>query len=235
MSNILGIIPARAGSKRLPGKNKRLFHGKPLIHYVINAGMKSQRITHLVVNTDDDDILSMADDFPNIEFMRRPPEISGDNSQAIEYVQFTLDEYRNRGVVFDIVVILQPTSPLTMAKDIDGTIDLLLHSNADSSVSVMKLDHAIHPVKLKTMAGDMLLPYLEDERGRMAENELPDIYVRNCSVYVSRTHIMESGKIIGDNCLGYLMPRERSIDINDKVDFAFAEFLKKGLLERGEE
>lgn len=234
MSKILGIIPARAGSKRLPGKNKRLFDGKPLIQHIMEASLKSKRITNLVVNTDDEDILRMASDYEGIEFMKRPAEIAGDDAPAIQYVQYTLDRLKERGVLFDTVVILQPTSPLTLSEDIDGTIDLLLSSDAESSVSVMKLDHATHPVKMKTMQGVELFPFLEEEKGRMAENELPEIYVRNCSVYVSRTEVIKSGKIIGEHCLGYLMPRERSVDINDIVDFSFAEFLKKEMLKESE-
>jgi CMP-N-acetylneuraminic acid synthetase len=126
---------------------------------------------------------------------------------------------------FDVIVILQATSPFTQPEDIDGTIDLLLSSGADTAVSVMRLDHAVHPVKLKTMAGDRLLPYLEEERGRMAAADLPDVFVRNCSVYATRRAVIESGRIIGDDCRGYVMPRERSLDINESLDLELAEFL----------
>lgn len=234
MSNILGIIPARAGSKRLPNKNKLPFDGKPLIQHIIEAGQKAKRITQLVVNTDDTDILAMEKDFQGLTFLKRPEELAKDDSPAIAYVQYTIEKFKKEGITFDAVVILQPTSPLTLPEDIDGTIDLLLNSKADSSVSVMKLDHATHPVKMKTMEGQKLNPYFEEERGRMAEHELTEVYVRNCSVYVTRTPVMEGGQIIGDTCLGYLMPRERSIDINDRMDFTFAEFLKKGLSKGGE-
>lgn len=112
-------------------------------------------------------------------------------------------------------------------KDIDNTIRLLKNSNADSSVSVMKLDHATHPIKMKVMEGDKLNPFLEEERGRMAEHELPTIFVRNCSVYVSTLETIQAGKIIGEDCRGYVMPMERSVDINNPIDFDFAEFLYK--------
>ena len=126
---------------------------------------------------------------------------------------------------FDVVVILQATSPFTLPEDIDGTIDLLLSSGADTAVSVMRVDHAVHPVKLKTMSGDRLLPYLEEERGRMAAADLPEVFVRNCSVYATRRAVIESGRIIGDDCRGYMMPRERSLDINEPFDLELAEFL----------
>lgn len=226
---ILGVIPARAGSKRLPGKNKLPFDGKPLIQHIILAASRSKLLTDIVVNTDDEDILSMAASFENVHFIKRPPQYATDDAPAIGYVQHTLAQLESNEIHYDIVVILQPTSPLTLSEDIDKTIELLLSSEADSSVSVVKLDHAIHPIKLKTMDGAVLHPFFEGENGRMAEKDLPEIYVRNCSVYVSRRKVIDQGKIIGEVCLGYIMPRERSIDINDITDFAFAEFLKKKL------
>lgn len=226
MTRILGIIPARAGSKRLPRKNKLPFQGKPLIKHIIESACKASLLDQLVVNTDDLEILSYKDEFPSVKFLARPKSISGDDAAAIAYVQHTLRELETVDSHFDIVVILQPTSPLTLPEDIDSTIQTLLDSKADSAVSVVKLDHATHPVKMKTLNGNILEPYLEEENGRMAEKDLPEIYVRNCSVYVSKRSVIAEGRIIGDKCLAYVMPRERSVDINDSMDFAFAEFLK---------
>ncbi len=127
--------------------------------------------------------------------------------------------------LFDTIVIVQPSSPFTLSRDVDATIELLETTGADSAVSVMALDHAIHPAKLKVLEGDRLHPYLEEERGRMAAHELPSLYVRNCSVYASRRAIIEAGQIIGADCRGYVMPRERSLDINEPLDLEFAEFL----------
>lgn len=112
-----------------------------------------------------------------------------------------------------------------MSEDIYATIDLLKNSNADTAVSVVRLEHATHPAKLKVMYGNKLLPYLEEEKGRMAEHELPKLFVRNCAVYATLCEVIERGQIIGENCVGYVMPRERSVDINDEMDLAFAEFL----------
>lgn len=223
MAKILGIIPARAGSKRLPGKNVRLLDGKPLVAYAIETALKSTLITNIVVSSDSQEVLDIASNYSNVKVIKRPTELAGDLSPAIDYVNHALAQFET---VFNYVVILQASSPLTQANDVDQTIQLLLdHPEADSSVSVMDLDHAIHPVKLKKFEGHLLLPYWEEENGRMAAHELPKLYVRNCAVYVSSMQTLLSGKIIGDHCLGYLMPRERSIDINELIDFEFAEFL----------
>ncbi len=224
---VLAIIPARGGSKRVPGKNKRLFAGKPLVSWVVEAALKARRLDRIVVSSDDDDILEIADKYPTILSIQRPTEISGDESLAIEYVRHALTSLKTYdGSVYDTVAILQPSSPLTRPIDIDSTIELLEESKADSSVSVMQLDHAIHPAKLKVLQKDRLYPYLEDENGRMAAHELPTIYVRNCAVYVTRKHVLDQGEIIGQDCRAYIMPREFSVDINDEYDFQFAEFLE---------
>ena len=225
MTKILGIIPARAGSKRLPGKNTRLFDGKPLITYSIASALNSTLIIDIAVSSDSEEVLEIASNYQRVKAIKRPAELAGDLSPAIDYVKHALEQYE---YTFDYVVIIQASSPLTQSNDIDQTIQLLLnHPEADSSVSVMKLDHAIHPVKLKTMKDNVLLPYWEEENGRMAAHELPELFVRNCAVYVSSKKSLESDKIIGDHCLGYLMPRERSVDINELIDFEFAELLYK--------
>jgi CMP-N,N'-diacetyllegionaminic acid synthase len=225
MPKILAVIPARSGSKRLPGKNMKLFAGKPLITYSIEAALKATLISDIAVSSDSNEILAIASNYTKVKAIKRPIELAEDLSPAIDYVKHALAQYEN---VFDYVVILQASSPLTQTIDIDNTIQLLLdHPEAGSCVSVMHLDHAIHPVKLKTMKGNVLLPYWEEEKGRMAAHELPKLFVRNCAVYVSKKKTLESGKIIGDYCLGYLMPRERSVDINELIDFEFAELLYK--------
>lgn len=219
---VLGIVPARAGSKRLPRKNVRRLGDKPLVAWAIEAARSASSLDRLVVSSDDPEVLECARSYDQELPLRRPAELARDRSPAIDYVRHALDAV---GGEFDAVAIVQATSPFTQPGDIDATVSLLQSTSADTAVSVMKLDHAIHPVKLKVMEGDRLLPYIEEERGRMAAQDLPDLYVRNCSVYATRRRILTSGEIIGPDCRGYVMPRERSIDINDATDFAFAEFL----------
>lgn len=222
----LGIIPARGGSKRLPRKNVRLLGGKPLVAWTIEAARSARRLARLVVSSNDREVLDIAAGYERQLALVRPAEISADQSPAIDYVRHALDVLEARGAgPFDAVVIVQPSSPLTLAEDIDATVDLLAASGADTAVSVAQLDHAVHPLKMKILDGDRLLPYLEEERGRMAAHELPTIYVRNCSVYATRRRVIDGGQVIGDDCRAYVMPRERSLDINEELDLEFAEFL----------
>ena len=111
--------------------------------------------------------------------------------------------------------------------DIDATIQLLLDNpTADSVVSVVKLDHMVHPLKLKTLDGNELKPFLEDEDGRFAAQNLPPVYVRNCAVYATwRADLETRNDVIGKRSLAYLMPADRSVDINEMMDFEFAEYL----------
>ncbi len=229
------IVPARGGSKRVVGKNLRILGDKPLVAHVLDAALAAQKLApHLIsticLSTDDDQIIQVAQDrYPTgIHIVKRPASISHDTSPAIDYVTHALDFFEGTQKIsqkYDVIVIVQPSSPLTYPEDIVETIQLLHESQAESSVSVVKLDHAIHPFKMKVMQQDRLLPFLTEERGRMAAHELPEIFVRNCAVYVTRRSVVDRGQILGDDCRGYVMPRERSVDINDPIDMTLAELL----------
>ena len=224
--NTLGIIPARGGSKRVPRKNLRLLGGKPLVAWAIGAALGATRLSQVVVSSDDDEVLQIANAFVLCRGLRRPDELSHDRAPAISYVHHALATLESEGAgPFESIAIIQPSSPLTLPEDIDGTLELLERSCADSAVSVAQIDHAIHPIKLKTMQGDRLLPYLTEEQGRMASHELPVLFVRNCAVYASRRATIDAGQVIGADCRGYIMPSGRSVDINEEIDLLFAEFL----------
>jgi len=225
---VLGIVPARAGSKRVPGKNLRLLGGKPLVAWSLEAALGAKTLGAVVLSTDSDEALAIAaEKYPAVIGLNRPAALATDTALAIEFVRHALAELAQRGQTgFDAIAIVQPSSPFTTSDDIDRTVHVLEGAAAaDSAVSVMKLDHAVHPVKMKRLEGDKLIAYVEEERGRMAAHELSDLYVRNCSVYVSRVRTIEGGTILGNDSRAYVMPRERSVDINDELDWKFAQFL----------
>lgn len=224
---VLGIIPARGGSKRLPRKNVRPLGGKPLVTWMIEAGLAARSLARLVVSSDDDEVLRIAAGYNDTLPLRRPEELAGDASPAIDYVHHALRmlEAQADEAAFDAVAILQPTSPFTEPRDIDACVGRLRETAADCAVTVMQIDHMLHPLKLKTLQGDRLMPYLEAEAGRMAAKDLPAAYVRNGSVYASRRRVLDAGTIITEDCRAVVMPRQRSIDINDDVDYRFAQFL----------
>jgi CMP-N,N'-diacetyllegionaminic acid synthase len=220
---ILGIIPARKGSKRVPGKNTRSLGGVPLIEYSLKACKRARSFTSLIVSSDDEKVKEIVGLHSDVSFVRRPDEFATDTSPAIEYVRHALAVTKGR---WDVIVIVQPTTPFVRAEDIDGTINLLISKEAKSAVSVMRIEQMHHPFKLKVMDRDgILLPFLQDEGNIKAAHELPDVYTRNGGVYASTMDVIEKGMVIGEPCVGYVMPNERSIDINYPVDFEFAEFL----------
>lgn len=229
MHNILGIIPARSGSKRIPGKNLRMLNGKPLLHYALDAASQSNLLSKIVVSSDSEEILASATShLPSIEAIKRSPEISKDDSLAIEYVKHCMGMVLNQNKIsYDIFVIIQPTSPFTLGLDIDATIQKLLDTHAKSAVSVVEVKHDIHPSKFKIIRNSMLHPLYSLENNKTAAHELDKVYVRNGSVYVTRKEQIEQGLLLADPCVAYIMPHLRSIDINDEIDFSFAEFLIK--------
>jgi CMP-N,N'-diacetyllegionaminic acid synthase len=225
--SIIGIIPARKGSKRVPGKNTKLLAGKPLIEYAIDACAGSKLLDSIIVSSNDEAIEKIVGQYPEIKFDKRPEELSTDTSPAIDCVHHILKNFFSDALP-EIVVIVQATTPFVTSDDIDATIGMLKNDpTADTAVSVVKVEQLYHPYKLKTMDGNKLLPYLVDEKGKMAAHELPDVYVRNGAVYASRLLVINKNLIIGDHCLAHVMPYERSVDINYPIDFEFAEFLAK--------
>lgn len=229
---ILGIVPARAGSKRVPRKNLRLLGGKPLVAWSLEAALGAKSLQSVLLSTDSDEALALAAaQYPKVVGLKRPEALSTDTALAIEFVRHALSELARCGQSgFDAVAIIQPSSPFTTSEDIDRTAAVLAAApEADSAVSVMKLEHAVHPVKMKRLEGDKLLAFVEEEKGRMASHELSELYVRNCSVYVSRARTIDAGSILGEDSRAYVMPRERSVDINDELDWKFAQFLSQQL------
>jgi CMP-N-acetylneuraminic acid synthetase len=232
VNRILALIPAREGSRRVQGKNLRPFAGSSLTEIAIKQALDIAEISTVALTTDSDELLNKFKDLPKLECIKRPAEISDDNAPAIAYVRHALAILEQKmGEPFDYVVILQPTSPLRSKEDILGTIQLIeRHPEADSAVTVVRVDHLNNPIKMKVMKGDELIPFIEPEKGRLSADQLPVLYVRNCAVYVTRREDIESfTDVMGRRSVGYLMPAERSVDINELFDFELAEFIFKKL------
>ena len=228
MDKLLALIPARAGSKRVPNKNIRPFGGSNLTEIAIKQALGIPQITTVALTTDSDDLISMFQEVRGLACIKRPAVISDDKAPAIAYVRHALAFLETKlNIRYDYVMILQPTSPLRLNEDIIGTIQLIQkHPEADSAVSVVRVDHLNSPIKMKVFNGVELIPYLEPENGRLAADQLPVLYVRNCAVYITRRQKIDLFlDVMGSTSVGYPMPAERSIDINEMIDFEFAEYL----------
>jgi CMP-N-acetylneuraminic acid synthetase len=180
----------------------------------------------VALSSDDDEILAEAAGL-EVVALRRPAALAADGARAADVVRHALRSLDDPAQPFEAVAIVQCTSPFTAPEDIAGTLALLERTGAESAVSVVRLEAAQHPLKLKRLEGDRLLPYLEDDR-LMPSHELPPLWVRNGSVYAFRRDVVERG-LETEDVRGYEMPAERSFDIDTPRDLAFAEFL----VERG--
>lgn len=226
---VLGLVPARGGSRRLERKNLAELAGKTLVRRALETALASGCLEPVALSSEDPEILAEASNLPEVTLVRRPAELAAEQALAYDVVVHTLHELETGGGErFDAVALIQCTSPFTAPEDIQGAVEMLGRTEAGSVVSVVEADAPIHPVKLKRMEGDRLLPFLEDDR-MLPSQQLPQLWVRNGSIYVSRRDTIEHGKLISEDVRGYPMPRARSLDINTDLDLAFAEFL----LQRG--
>jgi CMP-N-acetylneuraminic acid synthetase len=225
MSTILGVITARGGSKGIPRKNIRPLCGKPLIAYTIEAAQKSKLLTHVIVSTDDEEIAAIAKSFgADVPFLR-PKELATDKSSSLDVVNHALTWMRdNKGRTFDYAMILQPTSPLRTDEDIDACISLAVEKDADSVMSMVEVPDS-SPEKLKRIEGGIILPLLQEEGASSAQRTAGEpVYKRNTAVYLTKTSLLEKDDLFGKHSVAYVMPRERSVDINDEADFDLATF-----------
>lgn len=222
---VLGVVPARGGSKRLPGKNLKVVGGETLTRRALRTAAACSALDLVVLSTDDDAIAAEAGGVARVEVLRRPPALATDDAAAHAVVVHALDVLDAAGhPPFDAVVVVQATSPLTRPSDVDRLVALLQETGAPSAATVVRLDHVVQPQKLKRLVGGRLVPYLEPERAH-AHADLPELWVRNGSAYAAWVTTVREGALITDDQAGLPMPRERSIDINDELDLAFAEFL----------
>jgi len=223
---VLGIIPARGGSKGVPNKNITELLGKPLITYTIAAALESEFLTSVVVSTDDSVIAEISKKAgAQVPFIR-PDSLSQDSSLSLPVVMHALRFMEAKeGLEYDAVMMLQPTAPLRTSVDIDEAIKKIFSSGADSVISVSNVE-ANHPLRMKKVDGDKLLNYVdqgfEDMRPRQ---QLPDVYIRNGAIYLAlRATLTRQLTFSGDDCRAYIMPEERSINLDARRDFVMAEY-----------
>ncbi|MCU8082689.1 cytidylyltransferase domain-containing protein [Shewanella sp. SM23] len=220
---MLALIPARGGSKGLPGKNIKLLNGKPLIAYTIEAALNSSYISKVVVSTDDINIYEIALKYGAESTFLRPKELAEDNSLAIDNYKYTLDRLKTEfGYDIENFIVLQPTSPLRTVGDIDGAISLFYEKNADSVVSYCEEHHPISWHKYLKDNG-----CLEDifDDGLKNRQEYKASIFPNGAIYVFKYSLINSGRYYSDYSYAYIMSRKTSVDIDTIDDFEYAEFL----------
>ena len=223
---VLRVITARGGSKGLPRKNILQIAGKPLIAYTIDAALGASFLDRVVVSTDDEEIAKVARQYgADVPFLR-PHDLAGDEASIyrvlIHAVQW-LGEHQNWHA--DYILLLQPTSPLRRAEDIDGSITLALEKDADGVVSLYEARP--HPYQTKRLTEDgRILQFISQSKPIERRQELPPAYAVNGAIYlVKRSILLEQETFYTERTLAYLMPPERSLDIDSRWDFYLAELV----------
>ena len=222
---ILAVIPARGGSKGLPGKNIRDLAGKPLIAWSIDAARQSKYVDEVIVSTDCAETARIAKACGgNVPFIR-PSALATDEAKGIDVIAHALDWRNETSPQIDLVLVLQPTSPLRTHQDIDQAIELLFKKEARSMVSVCPVEH--HPWWMNVLPENhSMKDFLRPELINTNRQQLPPYYRLNGAIYLADiSFLKQTRSFIADGTFAYLMPPENSIDIDTLLDFRLAELL----------
>lgn len=224
---VLGLVPARGGSKGVARKNLRLLGGRPLLHWTADAALAAGLLSRVVLTTDDAEIAEAGRACGlEVPFMR-PAELAADDTPTLPVVQHAVRTLEAAGDRFEAVCLLQPTSPFRNVTDIDACVRLLERGGADAVVTVLPVpeEHNPHWVYLRGANGLMHLATGESEPIPRRQL-LPAAFHREGSVYVTRRDvIMERGSLYGSRVMGYEIEASRSVNIDDLADWARAEQL----------
>lgn len=224
---VLGIIPARGGSKGIPRKNVRLLAGKPLLLYTAEAALAARRLTRVILSTEDEEIAEVGRQAGLEVPFRRPAELARDDTPTLPVLQHAVRALEESGDQFDAVCLLQPTCPFRRPENIDGCISQLLETGAESVISVLPVPHEYNPhwVYFRDAAGYLKLSTGEDSpipRRQM----LPPAFHREGSVYVTRRDVlMEQSSLYGSKVAAYPVEASRSVNLDILEDWERAEAL----------
>ncbi len=219
---VLGIIPARGGSKGVPGKNIKLLGGKPLIAHAIDCAKDSGKLSRIIVSTDSEDIASIAEKF-GAEVILRPSDLATDSSNVVTAVKHVLEVLQED---FDIIVLLQPTAPLRTGSQLNEVIKILVDSEKlDGVISVVPMDD-VHPARMYNLGQDNhILPYLKDGES-LRRQDIQPLYYRNGCFYAVKTKaFLDQNSFMVQNKKGYVMDVNWLVNIDIPRDFALATVL----------
>ena len=222
---VLGIIPARGGSKGIPLKNLKKLEGKPLVKYTIDAAKKAKLLNRIIISTDNEKIAQIAKNSGiEVPFVR-PKRISGSKSTQFQVIKHTLDFFKKKNYFPDIVVLLQPTSPFRTTKIIDDSIRELIKSETTCVVSVTPMKQ--HPYVSFLIKNGMLKPFKKDFDSHGIRQKRPIMYYPTGSVYTFKTKNLSQYNSIYGPKIKPIVEDEFSLDIDTKLDFFICEMILK--------
>lgn len=218
---ILAVIPARGGSKGLPGKNLRQFRGKPLIAWSIEAAIKANMVDQFAVSSDDENILITSSEYGCEILIKRPEELAMDDITIEPVILHVLESLNEE---FTHVLLLQPTSPLRTSEDIDKFLHFSKSVDDAPVISVTQTTKS--PFISYTLDESGILSPLFPDQRRQRRQELPKTYVPNGALYfTSVERLIKEKTFVSPDVHAYIMPPERSVDIDTETDLVYAEFL----------
>lgn len=221
---VLALVPARGGSKGVPGKNTRVVAGKPLLAHSIVQAIDAETVNTTVVSSDDEAILELASNYGALA-LRRPFSMAQDQSPVIDAI---VHAYNNYGP-FEAVVLLQPTSPLRVPADIDAAVQLFLRTGHPvCSVCRVEDNHPARMYQIETRGGSNYLKPMMPELVSERRQDLPPIYLRNGALYVFGPKQIAAGRIITDDMLAYVMPQQSAVNVDTEMDFAMLKLVMEG-------
>jgi len=223
----IAIIPARSGSKGLKDKNIKSLCGKPLIAYSIEAALNSNVFDTVFVSTDSQKYAEIARSYGADAHFLRSASNSDDKSSSWDVVREVLNHFEKEQIVFDEIMLLQPTSPLRNSEDIIKAVNLMAEKNATSIESLSEMDHP--PLWSNTLPPDGNMDSFFNRFSNMRRQDLPIFYRENGAIYLLKTNLLskKDSELFIHNCFAYIMPRERSIDIDVELDFKLAELIMR--------
>lgn len=227
---VLGVIPARGGSKGVPRKNLRLVAGEPLVAHAIRAARESKHLLAFLTTTDDDEIAEVAAGCGS-PVLRRRPALAADDTPMVDVVLDALAHAeREAGEEYDAVVLLQPTSPVRTGQDIDASIEILEGDpETDAVISVVPTEDE-HPARMYRTEGRGELEALWPAHETAQRQDLPVVYYRNGAIYaVRRAVLVEKRTVVGDRKRPYVMSRDRLANVDDERDLVIADAVVRWL------
>lgn len=223
---VVGLIPARGGSKQIPRKNIIQCGGKPLIAHTIEAALSSKYLNQVIVSTDDEEIANISRSYgADVPFLR-PDECSDDDAPMIAVLRHTLKWLMNSQKQPDALVLLQPTSPLRNTKHIDEAVEIFLSNQATSVVSVIEIPHQFSPSSALSLEAGFLVPLSPELSATTRRQDKKIFYARNGpAILVCRPDVIESNELYGKRCMPYFMSARESIDIDEPFDLEIADYI----------
>jgi CMP-N,N'-diacetyllegionaminic acid synthase len=218
---VLALIPARGGSKGIKDKNIYNLSGKPLISYTIETALMSNYIDSVVVSTDSNKIRTVAlQSGARVPFLR-PKKLASDTAKTVNAVIHAVKILSDMGEIYDVLILLQTTQPLRNCADIDGALEIFIKNGYRSLASVCEVD--AHPLLIRTMKTNNELVRMCNMSSTVRRQDMEKYYHVNGAIYINKISEINEDTSFNDNEVGFVMPKTRSIDIDEPIDLVIAE------------